>query len=412
MLCEVCKSIDFGDLCYQWSKSFSDMSTVVSPEIQHHESYESLLESARKGCELCIEVEKSTTEIWISTRFCEIITEVDEKRLAIHCGPGHCSGLVRQTRDESAKGIAEFWFEWTACKDADRREHFFRSAINIFCEKGAYTKDAHAGLLWRTRWLVNTPAAYIAPSWSWASRDISFSYDAYSVGYYPADGWKLDSSEFQANISSCEIITVDGTLNGRLLNAKLTLHTRCLDSNQWDSLQDMVIAKPNIFLPRSSEENQILLSLDVQPSEKTWCLFLPLQVRALQRKAKSILRWVSSLIFNLVAKWRASPAPLSQKPILRDPRFYFSRKEAIQKLSTIQRDSTYLTMVQISSFREPAYARYLPYIEADSHDGSTMCLLVQPGTEEGTFKRVGLAQISNLKYCDSLPWEMRTVVLI
>ncbi|TGO69843.1 hypothetical protein BOTNAR_0006g00300 [Botryotinia narcissicola] len=101
---------------------------------------------------------------------------------------------------------------------------------------GIWAEDAHADLLWRTCLPVKISAAYIAPSWSWASRDISSFYDTANFGNYPVDGWKLDSSLLKANIASCEIITVDGTLNGRLLNAKLTLRTRCLDSNQWESL--------------------------------------------------------------------------------------------------------------------------------------------------------------------------------
>ncbi|TEY85129.1 hypothetical protein BOTCAL_0017g00430 [Botryotinia calthae] len=289
---------------------------------------------------------------------------------------------------------------------------------------GIWAEDAHAGLLWRTQWPVNVPAAYIAPSWSWASRDISSSNNAYNYGNYPAYGWKLDTSRFKANISSCEIITVNGNPNGRLLDAKLRLRTLCRHLNQWESLQDVVIANPNLRLPWILEENQILLIFDAEPSEKSWSLSLPIQVSALQRKAKSVLRWVSSSIYTLVAKWKTSPASLPRKttqapkrkiPTTRYSNDYLSRKQAIQRLSTVQRDSNYLTIVQIASLRDPA-VEHLGYFDrnsqASSHASSAMCLLVQPGTEEGTLKRVGLAQISNFEYCDSLPWEMRTIVLV
>ncbi|TGO69844.1 hypothetical protein BOTNAR_0006g00310 [Botryotinia narcissicola] len=102
-------------------------------------------------------------------------------------------------------------------------------------------------------------------------------------------------------------------------------------------------------------------------------------------------------------------------PILENPKCYLSRKEAIQRLSTVQRDSNYLTIVQIASSRDLSYARgadYYPNTQAAAHSGSTMCLLVQPGTEEGTFRRVGLVQITDVEYGESLPWEMRTIVLI
>ncbi|ATZ47309.1 hypothetical protein BCIN_02g06010 [Botrytis cinerea B05.10] len=113
--------------------------------------------------------------------------------------------------------------------------------------------------------------------------------------------------------SSCEIMAVNGNPNGRLLDAKLTLRTLCHHLNQWESLQDVVIANPNLRLPWILEENQILLIFDAEPSEKSWSLFLPVQVSALQRKAKSVLRWVSSSIYTLVAKWKTSPASLPQK---------------------------------------------------------------------------------------------------
>lgn len=78
MLCEVCKSIDFEDLCCQWSQSASDLSTVMSPETQHDGNFENLLESARKGCELCIEVEKGAWKRTARTGFHEITTHVQE----------------------------------------------------------------------------------------------------------------------------------------------------------------------------------------------------------------------------------------------------------------------------------------------------------------------------------------------
>ncbi|TGO43254.1 hypothetical protein BHYA_0002g00590 [Botrytis hyacinthi] len=167
---------------------------------------------------------------------------------------------------------------------------------------GIWAEDAHYGLLWRTPGPVNISAAYIAPSWSWASRDIGSYHDACNFGNYPAEAWNLDSSRFKANASSCEIITVDGIRNGRLLNAKLKLRTLCLPSEQWESSQDVAIARSNLDFPCWSRQKPILLSFDVQPPENSWCLFLPSPVSALQRKAKSVLHWVSSSIYTLVAK--------------------------------------------------------------------------------------------------------------
>ncbi|KAF7943212.1 hypothetical protein EAE96_011148 [Botrytis aclada] len=710
MLCEVCKSIDFGELCYQWSQSFSDMPIVVSPETQHHDSYEDLLESAREGCEFCIEVEKGTivdTKIYVH----ENPTDVYKRcSLGIRCGPGHFSGPVRQTRDESAKGVDEFWFEWTTYEEADQspaaalnivsgrpipttprslesfetartwlrdydrnHKHFCpreRAALlpsrvidvgsgndpsiphlhiskegeignwatlshcwgqisshvtnvtNLECRMhsismqeppptlkdatevtrrfglkylwidsicilqgsddaaqadwifesnrmrdyyrhcdfciaaddassdedgflcisrtqrakvsismslahwrraescivylqadldpryeyhdrprpilatrgwtlqehllspralhyrneqivwncqfqklsesnvnpeiswssdrprysmdpkrfflarnhgeeyiydnfgtlnaqsftirsrwyslaneyasraltfetdrlfalaalvreieaqsgftywaGIWAEDAHAGLLWKTPGPGNIAAAYTAPSWSWASRDISSCCGALDFGNYPAEVRKLNSSRFKANISSCELETVDGIPNGRLLNAKLKLRTRCLPSKQWESSQDVAIARPSHYSPCRSREKQILLIFDVPLSE-------------------------------------------SIRPISPETSGRFSRKETIQMLSTVQRNSNYLNIVQIASFTGLGVEYPEGFdrnTQAVSLACSAMCLLVQPDTEEGTFKRVGLAQVSDVEYCDSLPWEMRTIVLV
>lgn len=62
---------------------------------------------------------------------------------------------------------------------------------------GMWAEDAPAGLLWRVTGRVNIPAAYIAPSWSWASLDISPYNDSYDHGFYPFGGWKMDSSKFK-----------------------------------------------------------------------------------------------------------------------------------------------------------------------------------------------------------------------
>lgn len=131
---------------------------------------------------------------------------------------------------------------------------------------------------------------------------------------------------------------------------------------------------------------------DAEPSEDSWSLFMPIQVSALQRKAKSVPRWASSSIYTLVAKWKTSPASLPQKqtqarerkrkiPTTRRSNDYFSRKEAVQRLSTAQRDSNHLaiTIVQIASLRDPA-VEHLGYFDrnpqASSHAGSAMCRLV------------------------------------
>ncbi|TGO50683.1 hypothetical protein BCON_0178g00090 [Botryotinia convoluta] len=255
-----------------------------------------------------------------------------------------------------------------------------------------WAEDAHAGLFWRTPIpVVNPPTEYVAPSWSWVSLDISLYYYAYKSGYYPVGGWKLDDSRFKANISSCEIMTDDGIPNGRLSNARLTLRTLCLHSNRWEALEDMVIGGPYLLLPDSSLKRQLLLKLDAESP-----------VNSLLTKWKARL-----------ARWKARLASLFQKPsrfrILPDfPRF-LGRKEDVQRLSTVQRDSDYLTIVQIASFKDPAVEYLGRHL---SHAGSAMCLLVQPGAEKGTFKRVDLAQISNFRYCDSLPWEMHTIVLV
>ncbi|TGO29617.1 hypothetical protein BPAE_0013g00690 [Botrytis paeoniae] len=131
MLCKVCKSLDFGDLCYRLLQSASGP-LAGRPKFQHHANYEELIESAQEGCKLCIEVKEGARRVSMDVRRSR---RSRKRNLTISCGSGYYSKPMSQTKDEFAKGIAEFWFEWTYYKDEGSDGHVFCSVIRIFCEK-------------------------------------------------------------------------------------------------------------------------------------------------------------------------------------------------------------------------------------------------------------------------------------
>lgn len=122
-----------------------------------------------------------------------------------------------------------------------------------------------------------------------------------------------------------------------------------------------------------------------------------------------------------MAKSRTRAVLFSQKPAQApSPNLTYTNRHVVlrgtkavtEQLSTTQRNSNNLIIVRIASISESTVRSCGRMYQKKPNIGSTMCLLVHPDTEEGTFKRVGLAQISDLKYGSSLPWEMRTIVLV
>ncbi|TGO80445.1 hypothetical protein BELL_0007g00360 [Botrytis elliptica] len=121
-------------------------------------------------------------------------------------------------------------------------------------------------------------------------------------------------------------------------------------------------------------KREILLKFDVEPSK--------------------LIRWPSEPI--LVAKSRTRAVPFSQKPAQApSPNLTYTNRHVVlrgtkavtEQLSTTQRNSNNLIIVRIASISESTVRSCGRMYQKKPNIGSTMCLLVHPGTEEGTFKR-------------------------
>ncbi|KAF7876630.1 hypothetical protein EAF04_001715 [Stromatinia cepivora] len=290
---------------------------------------------------------------------------------------------------------------------------------------GIWAEDIHDGLLWSTSGARSIPEAYVAPSWSWASLGLENQNLGRDVGYYSnSEEGRINSSRFRAQITGCEIITADGISNGRILSAKLTLRTLCVNLDHWPVSGDVTIARPNMIFPEARSPGQLLLKFD-RLSEDGSLKLRSLRVKAFPPERKGFLRSVSSFIYTHPAKSKNRPVPNFNKAaqariqetsgalpeqassdtyVSRPDPTFFRVEQPLQKLSTLQRTSSGLTMVQIGS---------IPGLfDIDKQCFSVICLVVEPGTEEGTFRRVGLAQVPNSQKFSSVPWEMRTIVLV
>ncbi|KAF7874455.1 uncharacterized protein EAF02_008432 [Botrytis sinoallii] len=160
---------------------------------------------------------------------------------------------------------------------------------------------------------------------------------------------------------------------------------------------------------------EILLKFDVEPSKLIRLAFRTVVFTT------STSQCFAAKGKSLVAKSRTHAVPFSQKPAQApSPNLKYTNRHVLlretkavtEQLSTTQRNSNNLIILRIASISKSTVRSCGRMYQMKPDIGSTMCLLVHPGTEEGTFKRVGLAQISDLKYCSSLPWEMRTIVLV
>lgn len=72
----------------------------------------------------------------------------------------------------------------------------------------------------------------------------------------------------------------------------------------------------------------------------------------------------------------------------------------LQKLQTSN-----IGMLQLATVRDARYRK--------SCAGRVIfCLLLEPGTEEGTFRRIGLVEVPDLPGFALRPWEMREVTIV
>ncbi|TGO85310.1 hypothetical protein BPOR_0410g00110 [Botrytis porri] len=215
---------------------------------------------------------------------------------------------------------------------------------------GIWAGDVHDGLLWRTHGAVSIPKAFVAPSWSWASVGLE-----------------------DRNSSQYELFP--------LAYSQLLLNYN-----------------------RSSE----IISLEI-PSYKSHSDNL--QSKKVRSRFKD--RFVSKIIKVNEAQTQTvtGTSPEHVSLATDDPSSSFAppeRKKVVQK-PLIQPTSNSLVIVQVGSVLGPELTFRN---DGNIRTNGVICLILEPGAERETFKRVGLAQFPDSSEFDSYPWEMRTLVLV
>jgi hypothetical protein len=103
MLCDVCKSVDFGDLYYrasQLDQSRSYIAGSVTTHTSHHPSYASLKAAAEQSCDLCMEILKGAEKYGTRDNF-------DSINPTIRCYPKGVPQYRTRNGDDGYRGVTE-----------------------------------------------------------------------------------------------------------------------------------------------------------------------------------------------------------------------------------------------------------------------------------------------------------------
>jgi hypothetical protein len=126
MLCDVCKSVDFVDLCFRASQpdqpSFDERG-YVPIKLSHHTTFAGLKAAAEKGCQVCVEILKDGT-CWGHP------SQYDSPKSAIHCS---VSGIAFH---KSSKPYAGQTYRGVSSLSFAAEEFPFWSTVRVFCEHG------------------------------------------------------------------------------------------------------------------------------------------------------------------------------------------------------------------------------------------------------------------------------------
>jgi hypothetical protein len=129
MLCDVCKSIDFVDLCFRASQSdqpsFGE-SDYVPIKVPHHTTFSGLKAAAEKGCELCVEILKDGT-CWGH------LSQYDSPKSAIHFS---LSGIAFH---KSSKPYDGQTYRGVSSLSFTTKGFPFWSSVRVFCDHGMET---------------------------------------------------------------------------------------------------------------------------------------------------------------------------------------------------------------------------------------------------------------------------------
>jgi hypothetical protein len=126
MLCDTCKSIDFGSFCYRQCESSQDSSKAIP----HHASYANLRTAAKGGCDLCIEILRGA-ERWGSE------TDFDMDNPQIDCWVWDIETYRGYNSEDGWRGVAELCFGQVLGEEGDQDLQFV-SQLRVFCEHGEF----------------------------------------------------------------------------------------------------------------------------------------------------------------------------------------------------------------------------------------------------------------------------------
>lgn len=105
MLCDICKSVDFGGLCFRASRL--DLPSIYDGYVKEwvpHHTYQGLKAAASRGCELCIEIIKGGGEWGYQT------SRFESQNPTINCcAYGIPNYMIRDSKD-AFRGVAHINF--------------------------------------------------------------------------------------------------------------------------------------------------------------------------------------------------------------------------------------------------------------------------------------------------------------
>lgn len=332
---------------------------------------------------------------------------------------------------------------------------------------GIWAEDAHRGLLWHMYGVGKTPKSQIAPSWSWAALDFESQHPGRHNPHNSLYGPDIviDESEFKAELIACDIVTA----NAR--SGYITLRSLWLDLEQWvggesallqidqsqwyewrrqggveesssmsgtsdsesldpDSENTKLVnpdpEAPNLqdlHLVHSDTEEAHSKEADSQEtdSEEAYCEGVeseePDPEDAQSEEADS--EQADSQELESISSNSSDSHPAhsdSEESNTRNPDAGTSRCEYHRYLKPkFEKGQLLVNLDQVSEILRTTEASKLGLLQiATGHFeypnvSIIFCLLLEPGTQEGTFRSIGMVQVPNIEGFTLRPWEIRSV---
>ena len=129
MLCDICKSVDFGGLCFRASRLDvpSSHDGYVIEWVPHH-TYAGLKAAASKGCELCIEILKGAGPLGDQN------SRLESQNPTITCMAYGIPYYTTTNSKDAFRGVERIVFYGR--RRSDDSDMTFITSVRIFCEHG------------------------------------------------------------------------------------------------------------------------------------------------------------------------------------------------------------------------------------------------------------------------------------